>query len=48
MSQSSGHADNHKTVGEFIPAGQWGEDVFVDSQLVKRNLLDIEKKNCTL
>jgi pyridoxal phosphate enzyme (YggS family) len=44
MSQSSGHADNHKTVGDLIPAGQWGEDVFVDSQLVNRNLLDVEKK----
>ena len=44
MSQNSGHADNHKTVGEFIPAGQWGEDVFVDSQFVKGNLLEIEKK----
>ena len=44
MSQSSGHADNHKAVGDLIPASQWGEDVFVDSQLVKRNLLDVEKK----
>ena len=44
MSQNSGHTDNHKGVGELIPANQWGEDIFVDSQLVKRNLLDVEKR----
>ena len=44
MSQNSGHADNHKMEVGIIPSNQWGEDVFVDSQFVERNLLEIERR----
>lgn len=44
MSQFGGHADNHKAVEGLIPSSQWGEDVLVDLELVKNNLLDIKQK----
>ena len=44
MSQFGGHADNHKAVEGLIPSSQWGEDILVDLELVKNNLLDIKQK----
>lgn len=44
MSQISGHADNHKEGNYFIPSSQWGNCVLADVELIKSNLLDIEKK----
>ena len=44
MSQTSGHADNHKVDGDFIPSSQWGSCVFGGEELVSANLLDVETK----
>ena len=44
MSQISGHADNHKEGNDFIPSSKWGDCVLADVELIKSNLLDIEKK----
>ena len=44
MSQIGGHADNHKEGNDFIPSIQWGDCVLADVELIKSNLLDIEKK----
>lgn len=44
MSQISGHADNHKAEGFFIPSSRWGEDILVDAKSVANNLLEIENK----
>ena len=44
MSQIGGHADNHKEGNDFIPPSQWGACVLADVELIKSNLLDIEKK----
>ena len=44
MSQTCEHTDNHKGDSILIPSNQWGEDVIIDTDLVKRNLLEIKKK----
>lgn len=44
MSHKSGDADNHKAVDGLIPSSCWGEEVLVDIELVKDNLLEIKNK----
>ena len=44
MSHTSGDTDNHKAEGIFIPSNSWGEVISVDSGVVRRNLLEIEKE----
>lgn len=44
MSHTSGDTDNHKAEGIFIPTNSWGEVISVDSDVVRRNLLEIEKE----
>ena len=44
MSHTSGDADNHKAEGILIPTNSWGEVISVDSDVVRRNLLEIEKE----
>lgn len=36
--------NNHKIIEEFIPSSQWGEDVLVDTGIVRDNLIEIENK----
>jgi len=43
MSQINEQTDNHKTE-QFIPTTQWGEDVVIDIELVRGNLLEVQKK----
>ena len=43
MSQISRHADNHKEDG-LIPSCQWGNCELANVELIRANLLDIEKK----
>ena len=43
MSQINEQTDNHKR-DSLIPTACWNEDVVVNVDLVKRNLLDIQKK----
>ena len=43
MSQFNEQTDNHKA-GYIIPSARWGDDIVVDLELVKRNLLDIQNK----
>ena len=38
------HISEQDSAGELIPSSRWGENVSVDSELVKRNLLDIQNK----
>ena len=44
MSHTSGDTDNHKAEGIFIPTNSWGEVISVDSDVVRENLLEIEKE----
>ena len=44
MSHTSGDADNHKAEGILIPTNSWGEVISVDSDVVRSNLLEIEKE----
>ncbi len=44
MSHFSGDTDNHKAESSFIPTSSWGEEVFVDAELVEKNLLEIKNK----
>ena len=44
MSHNSEQADSHKTEELFIPPSRWGEDVKVDLDLVRNNLLEIKNK----
>ena len=44
MSHFSGDTDNHKAESSFIPTSSWGEEVFVDEELVEKNLLEIKNK----
>lgn len=44
MSQNSEQADNHKDIADTIPSSLWGEDVSIDAELVKANLLEIKTK----
>lgn len=44
MSFNGEQADNHKEVLDLIPSNHWGEDVSVNTELVKSNLLEIKSK----
>jgi len=44
MSQYGEQANGHKTEELLIPSNQWGDDVFVDLEIVKRNLFEIKQK----
>lgn len=44
MSQTSGHADNHKTEGISFPSSQWGSCVSATVELIESNLLEIKTK----
>lgn len=43
MSQIGEHTDNHKTTEGLIPSSRWGGDVLIDDELVRDNLLDVQK-----
>lgn len=44
MFQFSGQADSHKTEEGLIPSSHWGEDVLIDSNLIKEHFDDIKNK----
>ena len=44
MSHTKGDADNHKTEYNFIPTSSWGEESFVDVDIVEKNLLEIKER----
>ena len=44
MSHTGGDTDNHKAEGILIPTNSWGEVISVDSDVVRENLLEIEKE----
>lgn len=44
MSFKGEDADNHKVNNLFIPYSNWGAEVALDGNLVKKNLLEIKKK----
>lgn len=44
MSHKSGDTNNHKAGDGLIPSNRWGEEIPVDVELVKGNLLEIKNK----
>ncbi len=44
MSHKSGDTNNHKAEDDLIPSNRWGEEVPIDVELVKGNLLEIKNK----
>lgn len=44
MSHIGGDTDNHKNKTQLIPTKDWGSDVLVSVDAVKRNLLDVKKR----
>ncbi len=43
MAQSNGQTDNHNADNAFIPPSRWGLDVEIEEELVKGNILEIQK-----
>lgn len=44
MSHKGGDTNNHNPRGLLIPSSQWGEEVSINGESVRENLLEIEKK----
>ena len=44
MAQFNGQTDNHNMEREIISPSDWGRDIEIDKELVRRNLLDIQNK----
>ena len=44
MAQKKEQTDNHNTDTDLIPTNRWGEDIPIDGELVKSNLVDIKNK----
>ena len=47
MAQFNGQTDNHNMERDIISPCDWGKDIEIDKELVRRNLLDIQKKRAT-